>query len=157
MKNLKRCMILYLTIFLIVIASVGCSDGVLDNSIDDTVKHEVTLVEDRGDYTYEEGVHGHRPWNATRIRIINALPHSQRKVVSIAEQAIALATDQIDQQSNGGASMYTLFFVFYDTKDQVWIVSYMLPGLEPGTVLGGCVSVAIAKNNGKVLEIWTGE
>ncbi len=157
MKNLMKFGMLILTVYLIILTSVGCSDDVSIYSNDKTVLSKVTLVEERENYTYKEGIHDDRPWNATRIKIINALPHLPQKVISTPEQAITTATEAIKQQSKSGTCPYDLCEVFYDTEDQVWIVTYTEPDLEPGTFLGGCYEVAISKNNGKVLEIWAGE
>ena len=42
--------------------------------------------------------------------------------------------------------------VFFDTEDEIWIVSFWEPNNDLST--GNCCSIAIKKNDGKVLRIW---
>jgi len=43
--------------------------------------------------------------------------------------------------------------VFYDEADEIWIVSFAPEEIR----LGGSISIAIQKKDGKVLRAWTGE
>lgn len=48
---------------------------------------------------------------------------------------------------------YKVVYIDYDSKKQVWILTYSL-GEE---TLGGDINIAIDKNTGEVLLIWSGE
>ena len=45
--------------------------------------------------------------------------------------------------------------VFYDSQDEIWIVSFGQNSKE--IVLGGDCNIAMQKKDGKVLRIWFGE
>lgn len=45
--------------------------------------------------------------------------------------------------------------VFFDKQDEIWIVSFGMDSKE--NVVGGDCSIAIQKQDGRVLRIWFGE
>ena len=53
------------------------------------------------------------------------------------------------------AQEYVPKSVFYDTQDEIWIISFWKDSDE--ITLGGDCSIAIQKKDGKVLRIWFGE
>lgn len=53
------------------------------------------------------------------------------------------------------AQKYVPQLVFFDEKDQIWVVSFWKDSEE--IILGGECSIAIQKKDGKVLRIWFGE
>lgn len=76
-------------------------------------------------------------------------------VIPDEESAIAIATaiyNSIPQ--NGKQKEYVVQGVMYDTKVEVWIVTF---GENNSKVAGGDCSIVLQKKDGKVVKIWFGE
>lgn len=147
--------LLFTVIFLLLLVLGIClidGFGLLD--LNGMVKGHDGNITGAENYTYMEGIASYRPWNVTQIKIINALPHLPWKVVSTADEAIEIAEDEIERSSKDGSCNLVLVGVFYDSKDQIWIVTYVEPEVATGNALGGDINVAISKNNGKIIEAW---
>ena len=99
---------------------------------------------------YESGIFYDKNWSETIGTYSGgaAIPNEQ-----VALKIAKAIFDGIEK--NKDAQEYVVQSVFYDTQDDIWIVSF---GKNSDQVtLGGDCNIAIQKKDGKVLRIWFGE
>lgn len=141
-------MIMLFTVFLMTACAGNPSQ---ENDASPTVSSRVT---DDGIF-YEEGIFFNKEWK-------NIAGAYEGNVVPNKECAIEIATSILMAPRNGKTlNDYQLSSVFYDTADALWIVTFAKntnPAEDPGGVtVGDCCSVALQKEDGKVVKIWYGE
>lgn len=101
------------------------------------------------DLKYQEGIFYDKNWSDT-------VGTYEGNVVETKETAVAIATavyNGIDKSQS--MSNFTPQSVFFDKQDEIWIVSFGMDSKE--NVVGGDCSIAIQKQDGRVLRIWFGE
>lgn len=104
---------------------------------------------DNQDLKYQEGIFYDKNWSDT-------VGTYEGNVVETKETAVAIATavyNGIDKSQS--MSNFTPQCVFFDKQDEIWIVSFCTDSKE--NVVGGDCSIAIQKQDGRVLRIWFGE
>lgn len=100
--------------------------------------------------TYESGVYWNKNWYEESVL------NYKGEAVPDKETAIKIAQAVFDTMSvSEYAEKYSPQYVFYDTQDEIWIVSFWDD--SDATVLGGNCNIAMQKKDGKVLRIWFGE
>jgi len=106
----------------------------------DIIYHEVT---------YQTGIYHNKDWENGHGRT------HDRKVITDSDTAIAFGDIILkNYQSRGAYLDFTLQYVFYDTEDDVYILSYWQYDRGTGWCTT-CFSIAINCSNGEVLRMWT--
>ena len=99
---------------------------------------------------YESGDFYDKNWSET------IGTYSGSSVVPNEITALKIAVAIFDgMEKSSEAQEYLPQSVFYDIKDEIWIVSFWNDSNQ-GTVGGDC-NIAIQKKNGTVVRIWFGE
>lgn len=109
----------------------------------------ITEGEPSREIDYQEGVYSKyygEMWDSAEAE------GSENKVPD-KETAIAIACEEFERLRTRNENGYVLTGVFFDTEDEVWVVDF---GLEV-PIPGACFSIAISKQNGKILNAWPGE
>ena len=98
---------------------------------------------------FEEGIFYDKNWSDTAGTYTG-------NVVESKETAVAIAT-AVYNGMRKSQSMSNLMpqSVFFDNQDEIWIVTFGTDGKE--NVVGGDCSIAIQKQDGRILRIWFGE
>ena len=80
-------------------------------------------------------------------------------VIPDEETAIEVATAIMQSiQRKGYGKEYVIQSVFFDTVDEIWIVTFALPQYDVTALMdGGGYSIAMRKSNAEVVRIWAGE
>lgn len=105
--------------------------------------------EDTNMITYETGVYSDKNWSQS-VGTYNgdAIPNK--------ETALAVAQTIFNSMNKSqNAERFVPQHIFYDTEDEIWIVSFWQDTDE--TVIGNDCNIALQKSDGKVLRIWFGE
>ena len=98
---------------------------------------------------YETGIYYSKNWNDTVGTYSGSVIPDDKAAVEIAT-AIYNSIPKRDE-----AQEWTPQYVFYDEQDEIWIVSFWKTSDE--SLMGGCCSIALQKQDAKVLRIWYGE
>ena len=99
---------------------------------------------------YESGVFYDKNWSET------IGTYNEKAVIPNEEIALKIAKAIFEgMEKSGEVQEYVPQSVFYDNKDEVWIVSFWKNSNQ--TILGGDCNIALQKKDGKVLRIWFGE
>ncbi len=123
-----------LLIFFCVVLCSACGSG----------KNESNTIK------YESGSFYDKNWSET------IGTYSKKAVIPDEETALKTATAVFDgMEKSKEAQKYVPQTVFYDTDDEIWIVTF--GNNSSRNTLGGDCSIAIQKADGKVLRIWFGE
>lgn len=98
---------------------------------------------------FEEGIFYDKNWSDTAGTYTG-------NVVESKETAVAVATAVYNgMRKSQSMSNLTPQSVFFDSQDEIWIVTFGMDGKE--NVVGGDCSIAIQKQDGRILRIWFGE
>ena len=98
---------------------------------------------------FEEGIFYDKNWSDTAGTYTG-------NVVESKETAVAIATAVYNgMRKSQSMSNLTPQSVFFDSQDEIWIVTFGMDGKE--NVVGGDCSIAIQKQDGRILRIWFGE
>lgn len=98
---------------------------------------------------FEEGIFYDKNWSDTAGTYTG-------NVVESKETAVAVATAVYNgMRKSQSMSNLTPQSVFFDSQDEIWIVTFGMDGKE--NVAGGDCSIAIQKQDGRILRIWFGE
>lgn len=96
---------------------------------------------------YSEGVWEYKDWENMEFVV-------EEDCVSNKETAITIAESIIKEfQKENRFIGFSPISVFFDTEDNLWIVSFA----ETTDYPGACVTFAIRKENAEVVKIWLGE
>ena len=106
-------------------------------------KKEISMVK------FESGNYFNKDWTEDVGTYKKAAVPNRKAALEIA-QVIFNEMDKSEETQE-----YVPQSIFYDEKDEIWIVSFWKESNE--TTLGGDCSIAIQKADGKVLRIWFGE
>lgn len=98
---------------------------------------------------FESGNYHDKNWSESVGTYKKAVVPNEETALEIAKAIF----NGIDKSKE--AQDYIPQMVFYDEQDEVWIVSFWKESSE--ITLGGDCSIAIQKEDGKVLRIWFGE
>lgn len=98
---------------------------------------------------FESGNYFNKDWNETVGTYKKAVVPNENTALEIA-QAIFNGMDKSKEMQE-----YVPQSIFYDEESEIWIVSFGKESNE--IILGGDCSIAIQKEDGKVLRIWFGE
>ncbi len=98
---------------------------------------------------FEEGIFYDKNWSDTAGTYTG-------NAVESKETAVAVATAVYNgMRKSQSMSNLTPQSVFFDSQDEIWIVTFGMDGKE--NVVGGDCSIAIQKQDGRILRIWFGE
>jgi len=98
---------------------------------------------------FEEGIFYDKNWSDTAGTYTG-------NAVESKETAVAVATAVYNGlRKSQSMSNLTPQSVFFDSQDEIWIVTFGMDGKE--NVAGGDCSIAIQKQDGRILRIWFGE
>lgn len=151
-------------LFLVVSMLAACNDAVGDSQFqDETSAQSQTLIddnktdnsesnkegEDELSYTYRTGVYHNKEWSDDwGTYTAEAIPN--------VETAISIATALFkNAQSDGVGQNYVLNSVFFDTEDNIWIVTFSQS--TDSSIDGGEFNIALDKSSGTVLRMWFAE
>lgn len=127
MNNLNK---KFFALFLI-LALVGCNKNI---SGEDRNKTEIGYSE--GIYVYSDEI----SFNKTPIP-------DKESAVNIAEAIL------LNFQNQGYFLDCIVQTVFYDTENNVWIISFW----EDNNGVGACFSIALKADNAEIIKMWVGE
>ena len=128
MKKVIICLIVILLIPLY----AGCQKGV-DNT--DRIK-------------YDEGVYPRKDWENLEVAVEEKCVSNKNTAISIGNAIL------LNFQDQGYFPNYVLQTVFYDTEDEIWILSFWEDNVNyPGSDF----CIAINKSDGRVIKMWVGE
>lgn len=131
MKNILIVLVLLLNI-------ISCSAC-------EKVQKENDMVE------YKTGVFYDKHWDETEGTYTGDAIPDEKTALKIAQAIFdGIATNQT-------VNKYVPQKVFYDSQDEIWIVSFWENSIQDVLTVGGCCSIAMQKKDGKVLRIWFGE
>lgn len=100
-------------------------------------------------FNYKSGVYHDKNWG-------DSVGTYKKDVISDEKCAVAVATEIFNcMEKSKALEEYKPQSVFYDEKDEIWIVSFWKDSDE--ITLGGDCNIAMQKKDGKVLRIWFGE
>lgn len=98
---------------------------------------------------FEEGIFYDKNWSDTAGTYTG-------NAVESKETAVAVTTAVYNgMRKSQSMSNLTPQSVFFDSQDEIWIVTFGMDGKE--NVVGGDCSIAIQKQDGRILRIWFGE
>lgn len=98
---------------------------------------------------FEEGIFYDKNWSDTAGTYTG-------NAVESKETAVAVATAVYNgMRKSQSMSNLTPQSVFFDNQDEIWIVTFGMDDKE--NVAGGDCSIAIQKQDGRILRIWFGE
>lgn len=98
---------------------------------------------------FEEGIFYDKNWSDTAGTYTG-------NVVESKETAVAIATAVYNgMRKSQSMSNLTPQSVFFDSQDEIWIVTFGTDGKK--NAAGGDCSIAIQKQDGRILRIWFGE
>ena len=124
-------------VFLIVLSMISCPACGNKNRENDAIQ-------------YQSGIFHDKNWDKT------IGTYTGGAVIPDAETAVKIAEAVFDGMKKSQSALeYTVQSVFFDTEDEIWIVSFWRNSNE--AFLGGDCSIAMRKEDGKVLRIWFGE
>lgn len=131
---IMRRTLVVLVIILIIISCSACGNSKKKN---DMIK-------------YESGIFHNKNWSET------IGTYSGKAAIPNEETALKIANAVFDgMEKSKEAQEYVPQSVFYDTQDEIWIVSFWKNSNK--ITFGGDCSIALQKKDGKVLRIWFGE
>lgn len=107
------------------------------------------IQEENNTITYQAGNYYDKNWNDTVGTYTGTAIPDKETALEVAK-AIFSGMDTGENMRG-----YVPKYIFYDEKDEVWIVSFGEDSSE--TTLGGDCSIALQKTDGKVLRVWFGE
>ena len=128
----KILMLLCIVLFSIVLLS-ACAKGTKESNM----------------IKYEFGSYYDKDWNENVGTYEGAAIPDQETALGIAK----VIFNGMDKSK--AVQEYVPKSVFYDTQDEIWIISFGKDSDE--IILGGDCSIALQKKDGKVLRIWFGE
>lgn len=144
-NDMKKVLLLFIIFFSITSFS-SCED---DRKV---YQDEGTVCEDQGKedvIEYESGIYHNKNWEESACTY-------QGAVIPDKKTALEIATIIFNRMRKSNATQkYVPQSVFYDEQDEIWIVSFWRDTDE--LILGGDCSIAMQKQDGKVLRIWFGE
>ena len=98
-------------------------------------------------YRYVEGVYSDKDWE-------QPTPSTGESAAPDRETAISIASEEFKKlQDSGIGKTYVLKGVFYDTADEVWVVSFG----ENSEMPGSCYNIAVSKASGEIIKQWPSE
>lgn len=98
---------------------------------------------------YDEGIYANKDWSETVGSYTSDVVNSKETAIQIAV-AVYNGMDKSNDMDD-----LTPTSVFYDEQDEIWIISFSKKSAK--NEVGGDCSIAIQKEDGKVLRIWFGE
>lgn len=107
------------------------------------------LQDENNTITYQAGNYYDKNWNDTVGTYTGTAIPDKETALEVAK-AIFSGMDTSENMRG-----YVPKYIFYDEKDEIWIVSFGEDSSE--TALGGDCNIALQKADGKVLRIWFGE
>ena len=108
----------------------------------------------KSEVSYESGVYHDKDWTETEPGTY------QGPAIPDKETALHIATAIFGgMEKSEEAKVFTAQKVFFDTEDEIWIVSFWKEPELPNDMLcvGNDCSIALQKSDGEVLKIWFGE
>lgn len=126
--------------FVLLIASVFI---VVSFSACRSIENEKDMVK------FESGIYHDKNWNEIVGSYTRATIPDEKTALEIAKGIFN------GMEKNEETQKYIPQSVFFDEQDEIWIVSFWKDSND--VALGGDCSIAIQKQDGKVLRIWFGE
>ena len=130
------------------------SENTVQQAVDDAESASTAPTVDNIIVKFESGVYFDKNWDET-------VGTYEGPVIPNEETAIEVAKSIFNGMEKGkDAQKYVPQAVFYDEQDSVWIVSLWAEASKNetnGYWVGGDCSIALQKEDGKVLRIWYGE
>lgn len=131
---MKRKLVMMVLILIVIYCCSSCANN----------ENESDMIE------YESGIYHNKNWSDT------AGTYSGESVIPDEKTALEVAKSIFDgMEKSAEAQEYVPQHVFYDNQDEIWIVSFWKDTDQ--FILGGDCSIAMRKEDGKVLRIWFGE
>lgn len=100
-------------------------------------------------YTYRTGVYHNKDWSDDWGTYTAAAIPNVKTAISIASELFQ------NLQSDGIGQNYVLSSVFFDTEDNIWIITFSQS--TDSSIDGGEFNVALDKSSGTVLRMWFAE
>lgn len=99
--------------------------------------------------SFQTGTYYNKKWEET-------IGSYQYDAIPNQEVAVKVASQIFEgMQKSEAAQGYVPYSVFFDSQDEIWIVSFREKTDE--VMVGGDCNIALQKKDGKVLRIWFGE
>ncbi len=138
----------YLKLFSLLLLLLLCFSACKDT------QKKSEMLSYKSEVSYESGVYHDKDWTETEPGTYKgaAIPDK--------ETALHIATAIFDgMEKSEEAKAFTAQKVFFDTEDEIWIVSFWEEPALPDDMLrvGNDCSIALQKSDGKVLRICFGE
>ena len=142
---MKKIIIIVLCLTSVLFA--GCSD-VQKNADNDKNVSEDNEINNNEDITFSTGIYPDKDWDEESWGVYEG------DVIPNKDVAIKIANAIFDElYKDSSIQNYVPQTVFFDEEDDFWLISFWEEEREE-FVLGGCVSIAIQKKDGKVLRVW---
>ena len=105
---------------------------------------------------YKEGTYYNKDWDNIEFPVTDVnIPAIEYTSVADKETAISIANMIFDElQNNGRYKNFSMQQVFFDIPDEIWIVSFWE---TRGGYLGSDFSIAISKNDARIIKMWINE
>ena len=133
---------LVLCILLLVVTLSGCQN----NQAKEDIQKETTNIKT------EQGVYKNKEWDSFEFPITAECVPDSETAIAVAEIILS------NLQEQGYFPDYKTQSVFYDTEDNIWIVSFGDSSItETTAIAGSSFSIAIAKDDGRIIKMWVGE
>lgn len=143
-SNVKKSMIAILVLLCIL---SGCGHM----SVREQAVNSTTSQDDGVDVEVKTGIY-QKDWSDPVGKLTDPL-------IPDKETAVKIATAILESiQAKGYWKTYTLHSIYFDTAEEVWLVSFGEEQDDIGALIdgGGC-TIAIKKSNAEVLGVWAGE
>ena len=121
----------------------GSSNGNPSNSSNTNSEEDSNMNE----ITFTEGVWSDKYWENIEFPFEKDCIPDKETAISVT----GLFLEKFQQQNS--FNNYVPQSVFYDTKDRIWIVTFV----ESRDYPGACLSIAIRRENSEVVKMWVGE
>lgn len=130
-------------------SEVHSNEHSVQPSIEDMENDNTTPTESEHTVDFEAGIFFDKHWDETVGTYEGAVVPNKETAIEVAKSIFN------GMEKNNDAQQYVPQTVFYDEQDGIWIVSFWKESNE--IIVGGDCSIAIQKEDGKVLRIWYGE
>lgn len=98
-----------------------------------------------GEVSFEKGIYPNKDWDELSFSIDDDCVPDKETAINIAESIKA------HYQQKGHFEDFVTQSVFYDTEDEIWIVTFYESTTNQ---TGSAFNIAIKKNNAEIIKMW---
>lgn len=102
-------------------------------------------VAHNNEVSFDKGIYQNKDWDELKFSVDDDCVPDKETAISIAESIMA------HYHQKGHFEDFVTQSVFYDTEDEIWIVTFYEPTINQ---TGSAFNIAIRKNNAEIIKMW---